>query len=121
MVNCDGVTGVAVVERFDFAALDVGRGDNEFDFGSRDPPNIDVLGESSLYRAQIVKARPQWQIVVVLPWQIEIRIAKIGKKPFDLRRQQVGMKDGQILPERLEMADRIIRVASDDRRRKRAD
>jgi len=49
--------------------------------------------ESILYRAQIVKARPEWQIVVVLPWQIEIRITKISKKPFDLRRQQFRMKD----------------------------
>ena len=68
MVNCDRLSWVAVVERLDFPALDVRRGDNEFDFGSRDPPNIDVLGESSLYGAQIVKARPQWQIVIVLPW-----------------------------------------------------
>jgi len=77
--------------------------------------------ENILYRAQIVKARPQWQIVVVLAWQIEIRIAKISKKPFDLRRQQFRMKDGQILPERLQMINRIIRMAGDDRRGKRTD
>ena len=37
MVNRDRLIWVAVVERLDFAALDVGRGYDELNLGSRDP------------------------------------------------------------------------------------
>jgi hypothetical protein len=96
--------------------LFIGRRHHELDLRLRNLSKIDVALQRSLDRAEVVEVRPERQPEIIEPRPVEGADAELGEEFLGRRRQESGMKNRQVVPERLKLRYRIGGMTGDDRR-----
>jgi hypothetical protein len=116
MIHGDRVGGIVIGKFHDLPALDIGRRHHELDLRLRYPREIDVAFQRSPDRAEVVEVRPERQPEIIEPRPVEGAVAEIGEEFLGRRRQEGGIKNRQVVPERLKLGYRIGAMTGDDRR-----